>query len=83
MIPFVQIHFQHVFTSRAIEAINDHASMSPEKPFFLYLAYQQAHTPLQVPEEYLDLIPSSVKDEDRRAYLGNYSQSLENTELFM
>ena len=36
-------------------------------PFFLYLAYNSPHTPLQAPQAYLDRV-SSIKDPIRRKY---------------
>src|SRR5579883_2549612 len=37
------------------------------EPFFLYLAYNAPHTPLQVPQSYLDRV-SSIEDPIRRKY---------------
>lgn len=47
-------------TSRAIGYIRDQKAVKPEKPFFLYLAYNAAHSPLQVPAA------------DRDKYRGRY-----------
>ena len=38
-----------IFTNEAIRFVEN---QSPEKPFFLYLAFNAPHTPLQVPDEY-------------------------------
>jgi arylsulfatase A-like enzyme len=38
-----------------------------DTPYFLYLAYNAPHTPLQVPENYLSRV-SSINDETRRKY---------------
>ena len=38
-----------------------------DNPFFLYLAYNAPHGPLQATEEYLDRYPD-IADEDRRTY---------------
>ena len=35
------------YTSRAIGWLVEHQACAPDKPFFLYLAYQTPHTPLQ------------------------------------
>lgn len=35
------------YTQRAIDWISQHVSSSPDKPFFLYLAFQTPHGPLQ------------------------------------
>lgn len=47
-------------TRRAIEYVRDQKAVQPEKPFFLYLAYNAAHSPLQVPAA------------DRDKYRGRY-----------
>lgn len=39
------------WTSNAIGMVNDHVSHSSEKPFFLYMAYNAPHGPLQAKEE--------------------------------
>ncbi|WP_137918860.1 sulfatase-like hydrolase/transferase [Hydrogenophaga sp. 2FB] len=48
------------YTQRSLDWITDHRSGSPDKPFFLYLAYQTPHAPLQ------------AKSEDIRKYRGRY-----------
>ena len=48
-----------IFTEQAIAFIREHSERSPCQPFFLYLAFNAPHTPLQLPgpyaEEYADL----------------------------
>jgi arylsulfatase A-like enzyme len=44
-----------VFTRAAIEFIEEHCSDEVDQPFFLYLAYNAPHTPLQLPGEYLEM----------------------------
>lgn len=39
------------------------------KPWFLYLAYNAVHTPLEVLQKYGDRVPASVTSADRRGYL--------------
>ena len=41
-----------IFTDQAIEFLRQHHATQEEKPFFLYLAYNAPHTPLQLPEKY-------------------------------
>ena len=53
-----------VLTDKAIDFIEKPG----EDPFFLYLAYNAPHTPLQAPEELIDKY-STIDDEDRRIYL--------------
>lgn len=48
------------------EAVN-FVSQSQKYPFFLYLAYNAPHTPLQATEKYLDRF-NSIKDPKRRTY---------------
>ena len=40
----------------------------------MYLPYQVVHTPLQVPEEYVDLYPEIV-NETRRYYAGMFMKN--------
>lgn len=54
-----------LFTDNAISFMNRHAN----KPWFLYLAYNAVHTPLEVLKKYGDRVPSSITDPDRRGYL--------------
>ena len=41
-----------IFTDEAINFIRQHTGTQNKDPFFLYLAYNAPHTPLQLPEEY-------------------------------
>jgi len=43
-----------IFTDQAIDFIKNHKSNGSADPFFLYLSYNAPHTPLQLPEKYLD-----------------------------
>lgn len=52
-----------MFTDKAIEFIDRNKS----NPFFIYLAYNAIHTPLQAKQEDLDKF-EKVKDKDRRTY---------------
>ncbi|XP_071089640.1 arylsulfatase B-like [Haliotis cracherodii] len=56
----------HLFTEKAINVIENHEE---SKPFFLYMAYQSVHAPLQVPSKYMDQY-SHIKDMQRRTYAG-------------
>ena len=48
------------FTDRAIDYLRTHNAVAPEKPFFLYLAFNAAHSPLQ------------SRAEDRDTYQGQF-----------
>ncbi|XP_067656524.1 arylsulfatase J-like isoform X2 [Haliotis asinina] len=56
----------HLFTEKAIDIIQKH---DKAKPFFLYLAYQSTHIPLQVPSQYMDQY-SHINDTKRRTFAG-------------
>ncbi|XP_046556434.1 arylsulfatase B-like, partial [Haliotis rubra] len=56
----------HLFTEKAIDIIQKH---DKSKPFFLYLAYQSTHTPLQVPSQYMNQY-SHINDTKRRTFAG-------------
>ncbi|GAA1088214.1 MULTISPECIES: arylsulfatase [Streptomyces violaceusniger group] len=47
-------HLSEDLVDRSIEFVRDQTSVTPEKPFFLYLAFGAAHAPHQAPQEYLD-----------------------------
>jgi len=59
----------HLFTQKAIDVIQSHSSKQDAKPFFLYLAYQAVHGPLEAPESYTKPY-ASIKDKNRRIYAG-------------
>ncbi len=54
-----------LFTDEAIGFID----RNPTKPWFLYLAYNAVHTPLEIAEHLLERIPAAVTDPARRGYL--------------
>lgn len=54
-----------LFTDETIAFIDRHKG----KPWFLYLAYNAVHTPLEVLKKYGDRVPGSVTDPQRRGYL--------------
>ncbi|XP_076452395.1 arylsulfatase J-like isoform X2 [Babylonia areolata] len=79
----------HLFTQRATEIIHAH---EPEKgPLFLYLPYQAVHTPLQVPESYMEQY-EDIRNKPRRTYagmvtcmdegVGNVTKALKETGLW-
>lgn len=54
-----------LFTDAAIAAMRTENA----KPWFIYLAYNAVHTPLEISEQTRSRIPDSVTDKDRRGYL--------------
>lgn len=63
-------HSTDLYTREALELI-EHRARS--RPFFLYLAYNAPHTPLQAPAKYLERY-ASIKDEVRRTYCAMVTQ---------
>ncbi len=51
------------FSAEAVRFVERHKA----EPFFLYLAYNAPHAPLQAPEKYLSRFPD-IKNKDRRTY---------------
>ena len=82
-------HATDLFTEWAIEVIRGHAHSS--QPFFLYLAYNAPHTPIQPPEDWIERVrqrepdasPERVKYialvEHMDAGIGRVLDALENT----
>ena len=54
-----------LFTDEALSFIDRHG----DKPWFLYLAYNAVHTPLEILEKYGDRVPANITDPARRGYL--------------
>lgn len=47
-------HLSEDLADRAIEWVNAQQTLSPDRPFFLYLAMGACHSPLHVPEQWRD-----------------------------
>ena len=54
-----------LFTDEAMSFMNRHTA----KPWFLYLAYNAVHTPLEIVEKHQSRLPASVTNPARRGYL--------------
>ncbi|MBI5801282.1 MAG: sulfatase-like hydrolase/transferase [Verrucomicrobia bacterium] len=54
-----------LFTDEALAFMDRHTT----KPWFLFLAYNAVHTPLEVFKKYGDRVPASITDPERRGYL--------------
>ncbi|KAK7452851.1 hypothetical protein BaRGS_00039675 [Batillaria attramentaria] len=72
-------------TARAQRIIREHGDH--HRPFFLYMAYQNAHAPFEAPQSYVDRYCSHVQNETRRIHcamvaamdesIGNITDTLE------
>jgi len=70
-------HATDLFTQWAIEYIHQRAKS--DKPFFLYLAYNAPHTPIQPPTQWLERVKKRQKNiSDRRAKLVALIEQLDN-----
>lgn len=49
-------HATDLFTDWAIEYLQGHAQRNGDSPFFLYLAYNAPHTPIQPPADWLESV---------------------------
>lgn len=54
-----------LFTDEALAFID----RNEKSPWFLYLAYNAVHTPLEILPKYGDRVPASITDAERRGYL--------------
>ena len=59
--------FDGYLTDALAERASAYVKQQASKPFFLYLAFNAAHTPLQAPKKYLDRFPN-IQNEQRRTY---------------
>lgn len=58
-------HTTELFTTEALRFIDRHAG----RPWFLFLAYNAVHTPLEIAPDTLARLPATVQDPARRGYL--------------
>ncbi len=47
-------HLSEDLADHAVAFVGDHLALTPDRPFFVYLAFGACHWPLQAPTEYLD-----------------------------
>lgn len=47
--------FSHDLVDHAIQFVTDQVSITPDKPYFLYVAFSAVHSPLQAPKKYIDM----------------------------
>ncbi len=67
-----------VFTDGAIDFIN---SSEGNSPFFLYLAYNAPHTPLQIPKEYYDIYKDLTFEPDSFVYKDEIVTSMNESNI--
>ena len=63
---------EDIFADRFRMILVDHVSNKPETPLFVYMAHQATHSPLDPPQEFLDLYPD-VQDDERKRFFGTAS----------
>ena len=68
---FQSLSFQFLVAERATRIIKDHAENHFEDPLFMYLPFQNVHSPLQVPKNYSDLYPN-LQNTHRKIYSGKF-----------
>eukprot|EP01084_Bolivina_argentea_P128350 226884_1 len=49
----------YLYGKRAVDIVNNHNKISPNKPLFIYLATQNNHDPYEVPQEYTNKFNAS------------------------
>jgi arylsulfatase A-like enzyme len=60
-----------LYTREALRAIDEHDRATAPAPFFIYLAYQAVHSPLEAPERYLAMCDAEgVREPKRRVFCG-------------
>ena len=70
-------HATDLFSQWAIEYLDDQKTI--KKPFFLYLAYNAPHFPVQPPEEWLEKVKKRAPDlSDKRAELVAFIEHLDH-----
>ena len=57
-----------IFTEEAVKAINLHNTTNSMQPLFLYLAHLAVHSPLQAPEEIIEMFRDRILDPNRRIF---------------
>ncbi len=63
---------QYLLANHATRLIFEHSANHSDRPMFLYLPFQDTHSPLQAPDEFVRLYPN-VKNDNRRVFSGMVS----------
>ena len=66
----------------ADEIIKTHSEEFKDNPLFLYLPFQDVHSPLEVPDEYLDLYPNE-KNRARQKFSGSKKKYFFYSNMFV
>ena len=66
----------------AEKVIHTHVRKYKKHPIFMYLPFQDVHSPLQVPEKYLKLYPN-ITNKARRIYSGMYNLDILKANLYI
>jgi arylsulfatase len=70
-------HLSEDLAERATEYVSNHVSATPDRPFFLYLAFGACHAPHQAPPEYINRYRGTFDhgwDEERQRVLARQIQ---------
>jgi len=69
--PIIETEYTtHAFGREAVKFLQSHRGKT--QPFFLYLAFNAVHTPMQAPQDYLQRF-TTIEDKKRRTYAGMLS----------
>jgi len=83
----------HLFTDEAIKIVEDHEANYQEKPLFLVMSYPNPHSPIQVPEEFIQFQENAhIENSIRKTYAGlvysmdcsvaNITETLKEKDMF-
>ena len=67
---YTGVYSTHLYTMKATDIIETHARSSNPKPLFLYLSYQAVHSPLEVPNSYVEPYRHLITHSQRQQYAG-------------
>jgi len=73
--PILNTVLQILYANAAEEIINTH---DPADPLFLYVALQNVHSPLDAPQEYLDIYQGYQLTGPRKKVSGFYAECILN-----
>ena len=51
------VYSGELIRNAAVKFLEQHSAAEPKQPFFLYLPFQEAHSPYQAPKQYADMYP--------------------------